>query len=615
MQAVPRRNKKNTLVRRMPLVDWIFSLEEGSDSQKVIEAPCPSAGEHNLLRSALHGELYRKLCVRVVLFLRVLQNRGFGHSGERVMPNTIEIAHDKIRFKVCREADIQTRVRRDDTIGGLRECVDNFVGRTIASSDDKGYHIHFLVDTTMSLRYTSAPGMRIPNIDPELRKIADTLIRNGKKAYLVGGAVRDAFLKRPVTDFDIATDATPQESMRLFPWAVPTGIQHGTITVIPRSRRYKVEITTFRTEGAYTDGRHPDSVAFIDDISLDLSRRDFTINAMAFDLATNVFVDPFGGRKDLEDRIIRAVGNPLDRFHEDGLRTIRAIRFASQLGFVIEPATLSAIVECRGGLLRISAERIRDEFSKILGARKPSVGLQLLVDTGTVEAVAPELVACKGVTQPRHGAQDVLAHLFATTDAIIPDNLSDEHLLILRLAALFHDIGKPLCRSNDKDEVSFYGHELESEKIARRRLLQLKYPNAVIDRVCHLIRHHMFNYEPGWTDAAIRRFIARVGLSSVTDLFALRLADTTATTGGPSSWPLLSEFKSRIDRVVEAGEAFTLKDLAVNGDDLAALGIPRTREMGALLSALLDAALEDPSLNTKEKMLEIARAKYFSLQR
>ena len=457
--------------------------------------------------------------------------------------------------------------------------------------------------------------MRIPTIDPELKKIADTLIRNGKKAYLVGGAVRDAILKRPVTDFDIATDATPQESMRLFPRAIPTGIQHGTITVIPRSRRYKVEITTFRTEGAYSDGRHPDSVAFIDDISLDLSRRDFTINAMAFDLASNVFIDPFGGRKDLGDRIIRAVGRPLDRFREDGLRTIRAIRFASQLGFVIEPATLSAIAECREGLLRISVERIRDEFSKILEARKPSVGLQLLVDTGTVEAIVPELMACKGVPQPQHGVQDVLTHLFATTDALIPDNLPEEQLLILRLAALFHDIGKPLCYNKSGDRVSFYGHELESEKIARKRLQQLKYPNSVIERVCHLVRHHMFNYEPGWTDAAVRRFIARVGLSSVMELFALRLADTTATTGGPSSWPLLSEFKSRIDRVVETGEALSLKDLAVNGDDLAALGIPRNREMGALLSELLDTVLEDPSLNTKEKLLEIARAKYFSLQR
>jgi len=427
--------------------------------------------------------------------------------------------------------------------------------------------------------------------------------------------VRDAILKRPVTDFDIATDATPQESMRLFPRAIPTGIQHGTITVIPRSRRYKVEITTFRTEGAYSDGRHPDSVAFIDDISLDLSRRDFTINAMAFDLASNVFIDPFGGRKDLGDRIIRAVGSPLDRFREDGLRTIRAIRFASQLGFVIEPATLSAIAECREGLLRISVERIRDEFSKILEARKPSVGLQLLVDTGTVEAIVPELMACKGVPQPQHGVQDVLTHLFATTDALIPDNLPEEQLLILRLAALFHDIGKPLCYNKSGDRVSFYGHELESEKIARKRLQQLKYPNSVVESVCHLVRHHMFNYEPGWTDAAIRRFIARVGLSSIKDLFALRLADTTATIGSPSSWPLLSEFKSRIDRVVETGEALSLKDLAVNGDDLAALGIPRNREMGALLSELLDTVLEDPSLNTKEKLLDIARAKYFSLQR
>jgi tRNA nucleotidyltransferase (CCA-adding enzyme) len=475
--------------------------------------------------------------------------------------------------------------------------------------------MYSLVDTIMSLRYTSKPGMRIPNIDPELRKIADKLIRNGKKAYLVGGAVRDAFLKRPVTDFDIATDAMPQECMRLFPWAIPTGIQHGTITVIPRSRRYKVEITTFRTEGAYTDGRHPDTVAFVDDISLDLSRRDFTINAMAFDLAHNVFVDPFGGKRDLADRIVRAVGSPLDRFHEDGLRTIRAIRFASQLGFVIEPATFSAIAECRGGLIRISAERIRDEFSKILEARIPSVGLQFLVDTGTVEAIVPELLACRGVPQPNHGHQDVLAHLFATTDAVIPDNLSEEELLVLRLAALFHDIGKPLCYRDDNDSVSFYGHEMASEKIARKRLQELKYSNSVIEKVCHLVRHHMFNYEPGWTDAAVRRFIARVGLQSIRDLFALRLADSTATTGGPSSWPLLSEFQSRIDRVVEAHQALSLKDLAVNGDDLAALGIPRSREMGALLSELLDAALEDPSLNTKEKMLKIAQAKYFSLKR
>ncbi|GAB6275977.1 MAG: HD domain-containing protein [Rectinema sp.] len=475
--------------------------------------------------------------------------------------------------------------------------------------------MHFLVDTIMSLRYTSNPGMRIPNIDPELRKIADRLIQNGKKAYLVGGAVRDAFLKRPVTDFDIATDATPWECLQLFPRAIPTGVKHGTITVIPRSHKYKIEITTFRTEGTYTDGRHPDNVAFIADIFQDLSRRDFTINAMAFDLAHTTFLDPFEGKRDLVRRIIRAVGNPLDRFHEDGLRTIRAIRFATQLGFVIEPATLNAIAECSDSLFKISAERIRDEFSKILGAQKPSVGLQLLLDTGTIEAIIPELLVCKGVPEPNHGQQDVLAHLLATVDAVIPDNLSEEELLVLRLAALFHDIGKPLCYRDDNNSVSFYKHEIESEKIAKKRLQQLKYPNTVIEKVCHLVRHHMFNYEPGWTDAAVRRFVARVGLQSVKDLFALRLADTIATAGRPFSWPNLSELQSRIDHIVEANQVLTLKDLAVNGDDLAALGIPRTRGMGVLLSELLDAALEDPSLNTKEKMLEIAKAKYFSLKR
>jgi len=457
--------------------------------------------------------------------------------------------------------------------------------------------------------------MRIPNVDPELRKVADRLLQNGKKAYLVGGAVRDAFLKRPVTDFDIATDATPQECMRLFPWAIPTGIKHGTITVIPRSRRYKVEITTFRTEGAYTDGRHPDAVAFIDDIVQDLSRRDFTINAMAFDLAHDTFFDPFEGKKDLARRVVRAVGNPLDRFHEDGLRTIRAVRFATQLGFAVEPETLSAVARCREGLFRISAERIRDEFSKILGAHKPSTGLNLLIDTGTIEAIVPELLTCRGLPQPNHGNQDLLEHLLATVDAVIPDNLSEEELLVLRLSALFHDIGKPSCYVNDNGVVSFYKHETESEKIARRRLQQLKYSNDVADQVCHLVRHHMFNYEPGWTDAAVRRFIARVGLDSIKDLFALRLADTIATTGKPYSWPNLADFQSRIDRVIEARQALSLKDLAVKGDDLAALGIPRTKEMGALLFELLDAVLEDPTLNTKDKMLEIAKAKYFNLKR
>jgi len=457
--------------------------------------------------------------------------------------------------------------------------------------------------------------MKIPGTDAEFRRIVEKLIKSGHKAYLVGGAVRDTFLQRRVTDFDIATDATPLKCMEIFPYAIPTGIQHGTITVLPRSRAYKVEITTFRTEGAYTDSRHPDSVEFVGDIVTDLSRRDFTINAMAIDLATEAFVDPFEGKKDLARKLIKAVGDPAERFREDALRAIRAIRFSAQLHFEIDAATLKASAEFSSSLSKISAERIRDEFSKIMLANRPSVGLKLLVDTSMADLIIPELITCQGVSQPIHGGTDVLNHLFDTVDAVIADELSEERLLVVRLAALFHDIGKPACMRVDQGDVSFYKHEIESARIARDRLTRLKYPNAIIDEVCHLVRHHMFNYDAGWTDSAVRRFVARVGVSSIPDLFELRLADTIATTGGPHSWPILEELRGRIDAMIEAKQALTLKDLAVKGDDLAALGVPRSREMGALLSELLDAVLDDPRLNTRESLLRLAQAKYFSLER
>jgi len=454
--------------------------------------------------------------------------------------------------------------------------------------------------------------MKIPRFEKELQKVAEKLLLNGKKAYLVGGAVRDIFLARTITDFDIATDATPEQCMQLFPYAIPTGIKHGTITVIPHSRRFKIEITTFRLESSYSDGRHPDRVDFIDDIIQDLARRDFTINAMAINLASNEFIDPFDGEYDLKNKIIRAVGEPTARFDEDALRAIRAVRFAAQLGFEIETSTLDAARNYSHALKRLSTERIRDEFSKLLLAIKPSTGLKLLIDTKMIDAIVPELMACIGVPQPLHGAQDVLSHLLATTDAITAGEFSDEKALILRLSALFHDVGKPQCFSLQNGSISFYMHEVESEKIARNRLTQLKYPNSIIDEVCHLVLHHMFNYEPAWTDSAVRRFIARVGIRFIPDLFELRLADTIATTGAPISWPLLSEFKSRIDLIIENKQAFTVKDLKVRGDDLARIGIPRSREMGAMLDYLLEAVLDDPTLNTKESLINLAKNKYFN---
>ncbi len=456
--------------------------------------------------------------------------------------------------------------------------------------------------------------MKIPGTDNEFRNIVQKLIKNGYKAYLVGGAVRDTFLKRLITDFDIATDALPQKCFEIFPYAIPTGIQHGTITIIPRSRAYKVEITTFRTEGMYSDSRHPDSVEFVRDIFIDLSRRDFTINAMAIDLSSGEFIDPFQGKQDLTRKIIRAVGDPSERFHEDALRALRAIRFSTQLEFDIDPATLRAISEFSEVLSRVSSERIRDEFSKIMLSRRPSIGLALLVGTGLIKTIVPELALCNGIAQPLHGEKDVLSHLLDTVDAVIADELPEERLLVVRLAALFHDIGKPSCMRYDDNIITFYKHEIESEKIARDRLARLKYPNAVIDAVCHLVRNHMFNYDPSWTDSAVRRFIARVGVSSIPDLFELRLADTIATTGHPYSWPVLEELKSRIDTIIQEKQALSVKDLAINGEDLAAIGIPRSREMGTLLSELLDAVLDDPRLNTRESLLKLAQARYFTLK-
>ncbi|MCX7776204.1 MAG: HD domain-containing protein [Rectinemataceae bacterium] len=454
--------------------------------------------------------------------------------------------------------------------------------------------------------------MKTITLDPELRHIADRLLKAGWQAYLVGGAVRDALLGRTTSDFDIATDAQPPILMKLFPKAIPTGIRHGTITVLPRSRLFKVEITTFRTEGTYSDGRRPDAVTFVDDITLDLSRRDFTINAMAVDLKDLQFIDPFCGKDDLRNRLIRAVGTPLDRFHEDGLRPLRAVRFAAQLGFTIEEATFLAMRQAADRLKVVSEERIRDEFSKIMLASRPSIGLRLAEASGLMRFMVPELLACRGVDQPRRHRHDVLDHLYAAADAVILDGCDEQQRLVLRLAALFHDIGKPATRfEKENGEPAFHGHETVSAEMTAAILQRLKYPNHVIDRVCHLIRHHMFNYEPGWTDAAVRRLIARVGPEHLQDLLTLRIADTIATVGGPSSWPFLDELQRRAEALLMQKQALSLKDLAIDGDDLAAIGVPRNRSMGVLLKELLDAVLEDPSLNTRDTLLAIAKAKYF----
>ena len=435
----------------------------------------------------------------------------------------------------------------------------------------------------------------------EIRGIVEKMDAAGKKAYIVGGALRDHFMGRPVeNDFDMATDATPQEILSLFPRVIPTGIKHGTVTIL--SGRFSVEITTFRTEQGYSDGRRPDSVAFVASIDDDLSRRDFTMNAMAFDVLSGKLHDLFGGRNDIKARLIRSVGDPERRFGEDGLRPLRAIRFAAQLGFSIDAATFAAIPSSISTFRQVSKERIRDELQKILLSPAPSRGLKLLEESGLLAEVLPELLPCRGCAQKGQHRFDVMDHSFLAADSA-PNNL------VVRLAALFHDIGKPGALALGPDGIpTFYNHERISAGLAAAAMRRLKFPNETIDFVTHLVKNHMFNYTEDWTDAAVRRFLARVGLENLEGLFDLRMADTAATGGTHPDPRPLDAFRKRIDTILAQGSAFTAKSLKVNGNDLAAIGIPKGPAMGRILNELLETVLDDPSQNERECLLRIAAA-------
>lgn len=438
---------------------------------------------------------------------------------------------------------------------------------------------------------------RIPH---EILFLINKIEQNGKKAYIVGGAIRDFLLGRSIAnDFDIATDASPQEIIRLFNRVIPTGIKHGTVTVLIGD--HSVEVTTFRAEKGYSDSRHPDTVEFIPNLIEDLSRRDFTMNAIAYDALKADLIDPFNGQIDIARRIIRTVGNPLERFSEDGLRPLRAVRFASQLGFSIHEETLAAIPVCIEAFKKVSWERIRDEFIKILLSPVPSVGLRLLESTSLMEHALPELLPGRNCLQKGMHIYDVLDHSLLAVDACKPD-------LELRLAALFHDAGKPFVKSTTEDGIpTFYNHDKKSVELAAQALRRLKFSNDVIDTVCHLIALHMFHYEDNWSDAAVRRFIAKAGVPYIERLFLLRLADGSATTGIPADPRSLVPFKKRIDSVIAEQSALQLKDLKISGNDLMDMGIPKGPVIGRILNELLDTVLDDPAQNNRETLLKIAR--------
>ncbi len=429
---------------------------------------------------------------------------------------------------------------------------------------------------------------------------------NGFQCFLVGGAVRDLLMGRIHADWDIATDAKPDQVTAMFRRVIPTGIKHGTVTVLYQDTRF--EVTTFRIESGYSDGRRPDSVTFAPSIFEDLSRRDFTINAIAYDLYTGLIHDPHDGRADLKRGIIRAIGDPLDRFREDGLRPLRACRFASQFSFVIDESTRQAIGKALDVTAGVSRERVRDEIVKILESPTPSVGFLLMLETGLLALILPELVEGAGVAQGDLHCYDVLTHSLYTCDAAPVGNTS------VRLAALLHDVGKPRCRRMDESgRIVFYSHERLGSEMTEEILRRLRFPNLTIKSVSHLVLHHMFNYQEEWSDAAVRRLVARVGEENVDDLILLRRADQIGMCReNAEMFPEgLSIFAGRVRSVMEGERAFTVKQLSANGRDIMErLGIPAGPAVGTVLSELLAAVLEDPALNEKEKLLQIAERIY-----
>jgi tRNA nucleotidyltransferase (CCA-adding enzyme) len=418
----------------------------------------------------------------------------------------------------------------------------------------------------------------------------------------VGGSLRDALLGRQPADWDLATSARPDDVLAIFPGAVYEN-QFGTVAV--RADGEVFEITTFRSDHDYADFRRPHRVEFGDSVELDLARRDFTVNAMAWGreaAATSpapgpALVDPFGGREDVERRVLRAVGDAPKRFEEDALRMVRAVRLAATLEFAIEPATLAAIVERSELVAHLSGERLGAELTKLLAAPRPSVGLRLMADSGILAQVSPELASQRGIAQNKVAGEDLWDHTVATVDA------APAARPIVRLAALVHDIGKPATAADGH----FYGHERVGVDLARTFLEKLRYPKPVVERVVGLVRQHMFAYEPTWTDAAVRRFIAKAGRETLDDLLALRAADNVGS-GGPPDGSGLGELSQRVADQLAADVALERADLAVNGDDLIAeLGLRPGPSIGRILDQLLERVVAEPSLNDRPALLLVAR--------
>jgi tRNA nucleotidyltransferase (CCA-adding enzyme) len=425
----------------------------------------------------------------------------------------------------------------------------------------------------------------------------------GYACWIVGGCVRDSMLGRPVSDWDVATEAPPESLMKVFPRAIPTGLQHGTVTLVLGGHHY--EITTLRGETMYSDGRRPDAVHFVEEITADLARRDFTVNAIAVDPENGDVVDPFGGAADLVAKILRAVGDPRQRFSEDGLRVLRAARFCATLDFDLEPATFSAIAPTLDTFRKVSAERVRDEWVKTMKARQPSRAFNVMKDSGILGVSCPELLEGVGMEQNKWHAFDVWGHAMACMDACAGDP-------VLRIAALLHDVGKPRSRafSDKTKDYTFYDHDRIGAEIAEPICQRLRFSNDERQRIVTLVRHHLFHYD-AWSDAAVRRWIRRVGKERIEDLFLLNEADLRgkAEVVEDAIFANLFAMKAHVAKVLEEGAALSTRDLAIDGHVvMKELALKPGRIIGEVLEGLLEEVIADPAANTREHLLQRARS-------
>lgn len=440
---------------------------------------------------------------------------------------------------------------------------------------------------------------------PAVREILDRLHDAGHDGWAVGGSVRDALLGRRPADWDLATDARPDRLLELFPGAVYEN-RFGTVAVRTHGSGV-VEITTFRSEHDYADFRRPHRVEFGDTVDIDLARRDFTVNAIAWgragtdgqatDEQPNRIEDPFGGLADLAARRLRAVGNPDARFREDALRMVRAVRLAATLEMDVEERTLAAIGANAGLVAHLSGERIGAELEKLLAAPAPSRGLALAHDTGLLAVFAPELAAQRGIPQSKAEGEDLWDHTLRTVDA------APQGRPIVRLAALLHDIGKPPTFADGH----FHHHEAAGATLADALLRRLRYPRTPAEEVVHLVRHHMFIADPSLSDGAIRRFIGRIGREHLDALFALRRADDVGSHADPDD-ETGTAFRRRVEAELAAEAALDRYALVISGHDLMReLGLTPGRRLGQVIDALTERVVDDPALNERATLILLAQ--------